>query len=59
MKEHYTWPDLGETVTYTNFTGVVTSRHAGLMEMTLRNSINVVIRVKLEDFIVDQIRNPK
>jgi hypothetical protein len=58
MKEHYTWPELDETVTYTNFTGVVTSRNAGQMEMTIRNSSGVVIRVKLEDFIVDQIRNP-
>lgn len=59
MKEHYTWPDLGETVIYKDFTGIVTSRHAGLMEMSIRNSDGVSIYVKLEDFIVDQIRNPK
>jgi len=59
MKEHYTWPDLGETVMYENFTGIVTSRHVGLMQMNIRNSSGVVITVKLEDFIVDQIRNPK
>lgn len=59
MREHYRWPDLGETVQYENFIGIVTSRSEGLMEMWIRNSSNVVIRVKLEDFIVDQIRNPR
>jgi hypothetical protein len=60
MIQHYTWPDLGERIQYKGLTGTIVSRHIGPMEFTVMfDNFQMGVVVKLEDFIVDQIRNPK
>lgn len=58
MKEHYTWPDLGEEVEYNGEYGIVTSRWAGMMSLGIKLKDGRNIIVKLEDYIVYRIRNP-
>lgn len=59
MNQHYSWPELGEDVCYRHVLGVVVARRMGTMELCIRDHFGSYIDVKLEDFIVDQIRNPK
>ena len=57
MKQHYSWPDLGEEITYKHLKGVVVSRNMGDLFFTIRPKEGNFYNIDLVDFIVDQIRN--
>ena len=57
MKQYYSWPELGDTVTYKGTTGKVVSHNMGELFFTIHADVGNFYNVDLADFVFDQIRN--
>lgn len=57
MKQYYSWPDLGDHITYKHLSGYVVSRNAGGQFFVIHADGGDYYNIDLVDFVVDQIRN--
>lgn len=54
---HYRWPDLGEHIEHKTIRGTVVSRSMGEQSFTVRDDFGGYFEIKLEDFILEEIRH--
>lgn len=53
---HYRWPDLGESIKHKTIQGIVISRSMGEQKFTVLDDFGGYFEIKLEDFILEEIR---